>query len=35
MTTSGIITMVLVLSGTWGGFVYFLYQTLSQDEEGS
>jgi hypothetical protein len=33
MSLSGIVTMILVLSGTWGGFVYFLYQTLSQDEE--
>jgi hypothetical protein len=33
VTTSGIITMILVLSGTWGGFAYFLYQTLTQDED--
>jgi hypothetical protein len=35
MTTLGIITMIVVLAGTWGGFVYFLYQTLSQDEDAS
>lgn len=32
MSTSGIIMMILVLSGIWGGFAYFLYKTLSQDE---
>jgi hypothetical protein len=32
MSLGGIVTMVLVLAGTWGGFAYFLYQTLKQDE---
>jgi hypothetical protein len=32
MSVGGIVTMVLVLGGIWGGFAYFLYQTLKQDE---
>ena len=28
MELSGIITMILVLGGIWGGFGYFLYHTL-------
>ena len=32
MTLGGIVTMVLVLAGIWGGFAYFLYQTLKQDD---
>lgn len=33
MTASGIITMAVVLAGTWGGFAYFLYRTLTEDAE--
>lgn len=32
MELSGIVTMVLVLGGLWGGFAYFLYQILSEDK---
>jgi hypothetical protein len=28
---SGYIMMVVVLTGVWGGFVYFLYQVGKQD----
>jgi hypothetical protein len=33
MGASGWITMVLVLTGVWGGFVYFLVQTVRQGPE--
>ena len=32
MEPRGIVTMILVLGGLWGGFAYFLYHTLSQDK---
>lgn len=32
MEMSGIVTMIVVLGGIWGGFGYFLYLTLHQDE---
>jgi hypothetical protein len=35
VSAAGIITMVLVLGGIWGGFAYFLYRTLSEDESHS
>ena len=28
MELSGIVVMILVLGGIWGGFAFFLYQTL-------
>jgi hypothetical protein len=31
MELSGIVMLVLILGGTWGGFAYFLYQSLNQD----
>jgi len=30
MEPAGIVMMVLVLGGIWGGFAYFLYLTLKQ-----
>ena len=33
MTASGWITMVIVLGGVWGGFIYLLLQTVRQEEE--
>jgi hypothetical protein len=32
MSFSGVVTMVLVLAGIWGGFAYFLYQTLKGED---
>jgi hypothetical protein len=32
MEPAGIVTMVLVLGGIWGGFAFFLYHTLHQDD---
>jgi hypothetical protein len=32
MEPIGIIAMVAVLGGIWGGFAYFLYRTLDQDK---
>ena len=29
MELDGILTMVLILGAVWGGFAYFLYQSLS------
>jgi len=31
MELQGIVTMVVILGGIWGGFAYFLYQSLQQD----
>jgi len=31
MELAGIVTMVLILGGIWGGFGYFLYQSLHED----
>jgi hypothetical protein len=33
MSGSGWITMVLVLAGVWGGFVYLLVQTMRQGRD--
>ncbi len=33
MTTSGWITMVIVLGGVWGGFIYLLLQTVRKEAE--
>lgn len=32
MEMGGVVTMVVVLGGIWGGFAYFLYRTLQQDD---
>jgi hypothetical protein len=31
MELSGIVIMILILGGIWGGFAYFLVQSLNQD----
>ena len=31
MELAGVITMILILGGIWGGFAFFLYKTLQQD----
>lgn len=35
MSAEGVIVMVLVLGGIWGGFAYFLYRTLGEDDASS
>ncbi len=32
MSASGFITMVLVLAGIWGGFVYLLVQSAKEED---
>ncbi len=32
MEPVGIVMMILILGGVWGGFAYFLYQSLHQDQ---
>jgi len=31
VSLSGWITMVIVLGGVWGGFVYLLFKTMKQE----
>ena len=33
MSLSGWITMVIVLGGVWGGFVYLLFKTMKQSSD--
>jgi hypothetical protein len=33
VSLSGWITMVIVLGGVWGGFVYLLLKTMKQSED--
>ncbi len=33
MSLSGWITMVIVLGGVWGGFVYLLFKTMKQSRD--
>ncbi len=33
MSLSGWITMVIVLGGVWGGFVYLLIKTMKQSRD--
>lgn len=33
MELSGVVIMVLVLGGVWGGFLYLVYQTVRKDKD--
>jgi hypothetical protein len=33
VSLSGWITMVIVLGGVWGGFVYLLFKTMKQSRD--
>ena len=32
METGTVVSMVVILGGIWGGFVYFLYQSVKGDQ---
>lgn len=33
MSTSGWVTMIVVLGGVWGGFIYLLLRTVQQPKD--
>jgi hypothetical protein len=34
MTTDAVITMVILLGGVWGGFLFLLLRTVRADQDG-